>query len=82
MIFGNPFMCLLMTNDVTLQLAGVVNQLINQQIFIKNLIYSKSVPSVIEDTRINYSTYLAIYLRNYSIHIKYSNAGQNMRHHK
>ena len=73
-------MWLLMTNDVTLQLAGVVNQLINQQIFIKSLIYSESVPNIIENTSINYRTYFAIYLSNKSIRTKSSNAKHNMRH--
>lgn len=62
-----------MTNDGTLQLAGVINRLINQQIFIKSLIYSKSVPSVVEDTSINYSTYLPIYLTSKTLYAKPSN---------
>lgn len=71
-----------MTDDGTLQLAGVVNRLINQQIFIKSLIYSKLVPSVVEDTSINYRTYLLIYLTNKTTYAKFSNARQNRIHHK
>lgn len=62
-----------MTNDGTLQLASVVNRLINQQIFIKSLIYSKSVPSVVEDTSINYRTYLPMYLTSKTLYAKPSN---------
>ena len=70
-------------NDQWCHFAISTYDTINQsKIFIKNLIYSKSGSNVAEDTSINYSTYLAIYLRNKSIYIKSSNAGQNMRHHK
>lgn len=53
-----------MTNDVILQLADGVIHLIKQQIFIKSLIYSKSFPSVVQDTSTNYSPCLEIYLKN------------------
>lgn len=55
---------------------------INQPTNIKSLIYSKSVPSVVEDTSINYSTYLLIHLTKETIYAKYSNIWQNMTHHK
>lgn len=72
-----------MTNDVTLQFAGVVNQLIKQQIFIKSLMYSKLLPSVEQYTASkNYHPCLAIYLKNRTTHTKSSDRRQNVAHYE